>query len=1195
MAIKTGKILKNILKAIGILLFVIILAAIAIPYFFKDEILEEVKKVANENVRAKIDFSDVGISMFSSFPDVTVSLEDLKVDGIEVFKGVRLADIKEFEVDLDIMSVINGEMMKINSVSLNEPTLYVKVLKNGLANYDIAIPSEELDTMQSEPTKFEIALSEYSVNNGNIIYDDASADTWVEIKNLNHKGTGNFTEAIYDLDTKTTADAFTASSGGISYLSKVKTDIDMEINIDMNNAKYTFKENEVNLNALQLNFDGFVAMPTDDIEMDLKFSSPQTSFKSILSMIPAAFSKDFDEVKASGKMGLNGVVKGIFNDNSMPALDIDLMVANGTFKYPDLPLGMSNINVKTNIKSPSADFDKLVVDVPQFHIELDGNPFDANLKLRTPMSNPDVQAKMKGTIDLAKLAQAFPMEGIKTLSGIINADISTNMKMNDVTNENYENIDLSGKMAITDINYIAEGTPAVLIQAAQMDFTPQNIQLNNFEAKLGKSDIKLSGFVENPLTYFSGEKVMNGEFVMRSNLLDINEFMVGEEPSKVQNPDADAVSVETAETEMFDAFAFKLDGEIGELIYDVYRIKNMKAKGSFTPERFDLENFMMNLGNTDLQVNGQLNNVFGYVFDGETIKGNIDMKADVLDLNEIMAMGSSSESENKNESTETTTTTTTAEPEGDIFGRFDVVMKADAKQILYDVYDIKNLKAEGRFTQNEFDIKSFETKIGKSDMKGSGTVSNALNYVFKSNETVSGRLIMNSNYLDLNELMAMGTSPETTTETPTETQPTAENVEMEPAVIPSDMNFDIQADFGKVLYDNIVLDQMKGEILLKDSKVSMNEVRANTLGGSMVLNGAYNTQDPKTPKFEFAYDIKQFEFDESVKQLRSFKYILPIAEYLQGRFNSQLSLTGELGTDMLPKWSTLNAKGIVETLQTAVKGNPTLDKIVTKLNASEMNPFKLEDTKNIITIVNGNLSIQPFSFNYKDVMFTVGGSHGIGGDLDYTIKTKIPRAMLDKNGATAALNTGLDLLSGQASKLGINLAQGEYIDVDILLSGPVKDPKYKFKLVGTEGKTDALKDAAKQKLEQEAGKLKEKAQAEIDKQKAELEAKANAEADKLKKQAEAKAKAELDKIKQQTEAKAKAEIERLQKEAAAKLKKELGDKASELAKQKSDSIQAEIKRRIDEDTRKKLEEEKKKLQDKLDKYNPFKKKKGGGK
>jgi hypothetical protein len=260
-----------------------------------------------------------------------------------------------------------------------------------------------------------------------------------------------------------------------------------------------------------------------------------------------------------------------------------------------------------------------------------------------------------------------------------------------------------------------------------------------------------------------------------------------------------------------------------------------------------------------------------------------------------------------------------------------------------------------------------------------------------------------------------------------------------------------------------------------------------------------------------------------------------------------------------------------------------------------LNPFKLEDTKNIITIVNGKLTIQPFSFNYKDVMFTVGGSHGIGGDMDYTVKTKIPRAMLDKTGATAVVNTGLDLLSGQASKLGLDLAQGEYIDVDILLTGPVADPKYKFKLVGTEGKADALKDAAKQKLEQETDKLKEQAQAEIDKQKAELEAKANAEADKLKKEAEAKAKAELDKIKQQTEAKAKAEIERLQKEAAAKLKKELGDKASELAKAKSDSIQAEIKRRIDEDTRKKLEEEKKKIQDKLDKYNPFKKKTGGGK
>jgi F0F1-type ATP synthase membrane subunit b/b' len=366
------------------------------------------------------------------------------------------------------------------------------------------------------------------------------------------------------------------------------------------------------------------------------------------------------------------------------------------------------------------------------------------------------------------------------------------------------------------------------------------------------------------------------------------------------------------------------------------------------------------------------------------------------------------------------------------------------------------------------------------------------------------------------------------------------------------------------------------------------------LGGSMVLNGAYDTKDAKSPKFEFAYDISQFKFDESVKQLRSFKYILPIAEYIQGRFNSSLKIKGILGKNMMPKWETLNASGLLETVQAAIKGNPTLDKITKQLAVDEMNPFNIKDSKNYFEIKDGKFTIKPFNLKYKDVLFTIAGSHGIAQNLDYTIKAKIPRAMLNKNKATAAVNTGLDLLGGQASKLGINLAQGDYINVDILLTGAITKPEYKLKLVGTEGKASALEDAAKQKLEEEAEKLKKQAEDELNKQKDALENKAKSEADKLKKEAEAKAKAESDRLKAQAEARIKTEADRLKKEAEERIKKELGDKASDAAKAEAERLRKEVEARIDTETKAKLEAEKKRIQDELDKLNPFKKKKDGG-
>ena len=86
----------------------------------------------------------------------------------------------------------------------------------------------------------------------------------------------------------------------------------------------------------------------------------------------------------------------------MPAFGIDLGIKDGEFKYPSLPLSVNEINTDIAIKSASADFDKMTVDVTKFHVKIGKNPFDAMLKLRTPISDPDIDTKIKGKINQDK-------------------------------------------------------------------------------------------------------------------------------------------------------------------------------------------------------------------------------------------------------------------------------------------------------------------------------------------------------------------------------------------------------------------------------------------------------------------------------------------------------------------------------------------------------------------------------------------------------------------------------------------------------------------------------------------------------------------------------------------------------------------------------------------------------------------------
>ena len=98
--------IKKVLKVIGILLLVLIIAAFAIPYFFKDRIVETVKSDINKNINATVEFADVNLSLFKSFPDFNFSLDQLSITGINEFEGYKLIEAENIELSLDLMSVI---------------------------------------------------------------------------------------------------------------------------------------------------------------------------------------------------------------------------------------------------------------------------------------------------------------------------------------------------------------------------------------------------------------------------------------------------------------------------------------------------------------------------------------------------------------------------------------------------------------------------------------------------------------------------------------------------------------------------------------------------------------------------------------------------------------------------------------------------------------------------------------------------------------------------------------------------------------------------------------------------------------------------------------------------------------------------------------------------------------------------------
>jgi hypothetical protein len=859
--------MKKALKWTGIVLSVLFLFLLVAPFLFKGKIESAIKQAANDNLNARVNWSDVSLSLIRNFPNLRVSVEGLTVDNtVAPFDSVRLASIGSLDVVVDVKSLFGDEIV-VKRFGLVEPVLDIRFAEDGSSNIDIA--KEDTTAVEEAPAEeggaFKMKLKEYFIKNGKINYDDRTMPMIMKFEGLNHEGTGDFTQDLFKLVTTTHADKATFWFDGITYLNEVKTDLQADIDMDMKNSKYTLAGNSIKLNALELGAQGWVAMPGEDIDMDISFNALKNDFKQFLSMVPLEFAKDVEGVDATGNLAFNGFVRGTYNDNSMPAVGMELAIDNARFKYPDLPKSVDNINVKAKVYADMNDEDKTTVDVDKFHLEMAANPFDMTLHLRTPESDPYIDFACKALVNLDNVKEFIPLEKGDDVHGIINADVAMKGNYSVVESGNYESFDAKGMIDIQNVLFKSDSLPYdVQMNKAVFNFTPQFIDLQGFDARIGKSDLQASGKIERYLAYALRDSLLVGSFSVSSSLMDLNEFMTEEE----------------------------------------------------------------------------------------------------------------------------TTTTTEAAP-------------ADA-----------------------------------------------------------------------------------------------DTSAMSPIELPGNIDFTLNANFAKMIYDVHEITNVQGGIVLRDKIASLNNLRMNVIDGTVAMTGNYNAQNLASPKMDFLFDIQNMDINKAATQFVTIEKMAPVAKSCNGKFSTQLNMQCTLGQDMMPINATVNGGGKLATKSVVVKDFAPLVKLADKINFDKLKqPQNVGDVNVSFMIVNGTITVDPFTVKLIDGMpMKVSGYTTLDQAINYNVEMDVPMTMFPA-GALQQANTWIGELN---KKLGSNISVGSKVNVIAVITGTVTDPKVNVtsKALG-EDAVASIKEQAIAEVKEQLNNLKNEALEKAIAEKARLIAEAKAQREKL--------------------------------------------------------------------------------------------------
>jgi len=886
---------KTYVIIFGIIVFLII-ALIALPFVFKSKIVETLKLEVNKSLNATVDFNEnIGLNLFTNFPNLHLKIRDVSVANKAPFLGDTLAQVGVLSANLNIVEALKGKI-EVKEIKISRSKIYLHVLNDSVysANWDIMLPSDEPEDTSEDSTVFKLPVKLFVIDKSDFVYNDESLDMLIDVRGIHVTGKGDLSLDVFDLIAKGTMESTSFSYDGIPYVTKAKTKVESKVNIDMVNYKYTFNKTTLWLNDFNINVDGYLAIPADDIIFDASFNSPQTDFKSLLSMIPALYAKDFEKLTAKGSMLFSGKVKGIYNDNTIPGFNIKLEVKNGMFQYPDLPSSISNVNLLLNVINPDGIIDHTVVNLEKFHAMLGKEVVDAKVLVKTPVTDPYMDAYMKGNINLANVRNFIKLDENMKLSGMFKLDLAAKGFLSYIENEQYQKFIANGKLDISNLKYYYEEMKKeVKIPLMQMTFSPQQVELTQMKVKIDNNDLTASGTLFNFIPYLFDKGVLTGKLNLHSVFMNINDFLVNSSPA----------------------------------------------------------------GNEKKQ-----------------------------------------DAENENNATEMT--------------------------------------------------------------------------VFE---------------------------------------------------LPGNIDFQMNAVFNRLIYDKMDLKNATCSLLMKNKRLSINNLQADLLNGKIAVNGYYETIIKNKPVFDFNMKLQNLEVKAAYNTFKVVQKFVPIAAFSRGIINAELAVNSWLKQNMMPDFATFFSKGFLSVKELGIVDFIPLSMAADALEMKYLKNPTLKSIKPSYLIKNGKLTLNPMNFKIDKTNFTVSGYNGLDKSMNYEIKADVPVSELKNKSANLISSLGISSIADLV---------GETVPVFIYITGSYDKPQIKTSVKKI---TKSVTEVAKEKAEQELNKQKQNA--------------------------ENVARQEAERQKQILENKAKQEQERLRLEAEKK-KKDLEEKARLEAEKKKKLLEEEAKKKL---------------------------------
>lgn len=975
--------LKITLISLGSLigLIIIVLAVVSDLVLNPKRSTRLVNKYASNFITCDYNIGKVDISLFKTFPDVGVEIQDLVlVNSMPGCQNDTLAAVDECVIALNIKELLSNNNIIINKANLRGGSINVFSDADGAANFDIFAGGEEEEVTEEsdEPFSYRIDLDRLIVSDINLTYNDLASNTAVSVQDFAMTLKANVDEKLNlndvlldfglgkssllmggDGDISADFDAFsfetecvmremnavdcssasvkidsiTVALGEDTYLAKTNVSLISKspLKILLNEKDLTISDLSLAINDLMITLAGRMLVNENDIDVNLDLNTNTWDVAEVIGMVPSAVIGDaLDGMSVDGQIKLTANVSGVYSDSLMPVVTADLAFNDGTLEMSDLlPFPLKKINAGLNARldlngRTDVTLKSLKANMNNSSFDISGNVSDALNDTRC------CDVRLKADVKTADVKSFIP-EDIK-VKGAVLADVSVKGRVSDLTELDIAKSRIDAKLTLKDL---------ALCYCDTIDMSSERLSLS-------------LAFPRHAAGKIAG---------------DLVQLNVGGTNLNAEMSDMMSVNVND----------FGINGLVPNILDDS---QNLSVVGDFAFSHllFNMDDMNLDVDNScgELAMLPSVNNgnvSYTAIFSSDSLTFSMDGLGFSTESIALDALADYDESKDN--------VLVKWNPKFDI-NLSNALVDVDGldKSVIIPSVNMK-FNDEGLFVEDS------KVVLGNSDFSLEGTMTNLVEHV-RDNELLRADFKFTSAYTDVNELLGLVSgmgSADTVAESAAADTVAKED---EPFMVPLGTDITLHTLIEKASFANVEVNNVGGDFTVKDGNFVLREVGFTTDAATMLITGIYKSPRKNNLYAGFDFHLLNIDIAEMINLVPDIDTIVPMLKSFAGKAEFHLAAETNLKSDYSIKYSTLKAACSIEGKDLVVLDNETFNTIKSMLMFDKNTGNRIDSLDVQFTLFRNEIDVYPFVVSLDKYQAALYGRHNLDMSYDYNISVLNP-------------------------------------------------------------------------------------------------------------------------------------------------------------------------------------------------------------